>query len=357
MDIPAPISHRNNFNLIRLAAAAQVAILHGAEHVGLRLPFHETTLAILDCFPGVPIFFFISGFLIASSYERETLAGFAWNRGLRIFPALWACFLVSVASVWGSGYFADHPVPLGTAAAWFAAQMSMGQFFNPGFMRDYGVGALNGSLWTIPVELQFYILAPVVVLLFRRVPLLFWTALGVFAAINFAHTQYPIASLRKVFAVTFAPWIYMFMLGAVAHFFWPKIRSIFVGKLLLWGALYAAVVALDVTVGIGASSNNILLPFVLALSGLVLAAANTAPGLSSRILGKNDISYGLYIYHMPVYNFLLYKHLSWGWLGFGVAVLCAALSWWLVERRALRLKDRRKPLTRPTWQEASLREA
>ena len=33
---------------------------------------------------------------------------------------------------------------------------------HPDFLRGYGVGVLNGSLWTIPVELQFYALVPLI---------------------------------------------------------------------------------------------------------------------------------------------------------------------------------------------------
>ena len=68
--IPA-FSHQNNFDIIRLIAALQVAIVHGVEHLGLRLPFHDVSFEILKAFPGVPIFFVISGFLISASYDRS----------------------------------------------------------------------------------------------------------------------------------------------------------------------------------------------------------------------------------------------------------------------------------------------
>jgi peptidoglycan/LPS O-acetylase OafA/YrhL len=51
----------NNFDLIRLAAAAQVAVLHVTAY--LSPDFNESALGrLLEAFPGVPIFFFISGF-------------------------------------------------------------------------------------------------------------------------------------------------------------------------------------------------------------------------------------------------------------------------------------------------------
>lgn len=38
--------------------------------------------------------------------------------------------------------------------------MSFVQFYNPDWLRGFGTGVLNGSLWSIPVELQYYVLLP-----------------------------------------------------------------------------------------------------------------------------------------------------------------------------------------------------
>ena len=43
---------------------------------------------------------------------------------------------------------------------WWARQMSIFQGFKPAFLEPLSTG-LNGSLWTIPIELQFYVVLPV----------------------------------------------------------------------------------------------------------------------------------------------------------------------------------------------------
>ena len=158
----------NNFDLIRLVAALQVVFLHTSKHLDLIHP--ESVLSsIIDRFPGVPIFFFVSGFLISRSFETNPgLGDYSRNRAFRIFPALWVCFMLSVLSAWMTGYFSTVEVPIARFVGWVAAQLSFLQIYNPEFMRGYGTGVLNGSLWTITVELQFYVIVPCLYILLRR---------------------------------------------------------------------------------------------------------------------------------------------------------------------------------------------
>ena len=72
----------NNFDLIRLVAATEVAVKHGLVHLGLGGGWLEH----FSVLPGVPVFFLISGFLIFQSYRNSnSLGDFALNRAVRIF--------------------------------------------------------------------------------------------------------------------------------------------------------------------------------------------------------------------------------------------------------------------------------
>ena len=79
--------HLNNFDLLRLFAASQVAFIHVGDE--LHIEFSGWLLGFrqfLDYFPGVPIFFVISGFLISASLDRNpNLRNYAINRCLRTF--------------------------------------------------------------------------------------------------------------------------------------------------------------------------------------------------------------------------------------------------------------------------------
>ena len=92
------------------------------------------------------------------SYNNSVLKEYAQNRILRIYPALILCTFISVVCVYLTGYLSSQGVKFGELILWVAGQISFVQFYNPDFMRAFGVSVLNGSLWSITVELQFYIL-------------------------------------------------------------------------------------------------------------------------------------------------------------------------------------------------------
>ena len=96
----------NNFDLIRLLAATQVALWHSIEIMQVDISaFGRHLASLLHLFPGVPIFFFISGFLISRSYESNpNVAEYASNRILRLYPALICAVTLSFLLIFISGY-------------------------------------------------------------------------------------------------------------------------------------------------------------------------------------------------------------------------------------------------------------
>ena len=100
---------------------------------------------------------------------------------------------------------------------------------------------------------------------------------------------------QKLISVSFAPWLYMFMLGSLAYKYSSLVglvqRINFLILLVLFVVSYFAIKDYDWGNGINPISY-------LLLAALVLKAAYTKPSLSDALLKKNDISYGIYIFHM-----------------------------------------------------------
>lgn len=332
----------NNFDFVRLLAATQVVVYHGVTH--LDVP-RWLVLAgdWLSYFPGVPIFFVISGFLISMSWERApSLRQYAWNRLLRIYPALWGCLLVSLLIFLSAGN--DLP-PARELGLWLAAQMTFFQFYNPDFLRGFGTGVLNGSLWTIAVELQFYVVLPLLAMFARRSWRAWLAVAGVSLALMLAvrPLMFPAETLvQKLIGVSLAPFLFYFVVGVVLRYVYERRPRLLRGRAGYWALAYALWMAIEIAFEISGSGGNVLNPVSTVLLGLLtVSAAFTKPALSNRILRGNDISYGVYIYHMPVINLLLFYGLRGG---YGIAIatagtfLLAFASWRLVERPALGLK-------------------
>jgi peptidoglycan/LPS O-acetylase OafA/YrhL len=340
----------NNFDLIRLGAALQVAIGHTASYYGLPGKLGIVGSAV-SVFPGVPIFFVISGLLISRSYESSgVLRDYFANRALRIFPALWVCLVVTVLL---TVVFALPSIGDAGRLRWFgwwAAQMSAAQFWGPDFLHELPTGGLNVSLWTITIELQFYACVPLLYALLglRRssgnlaVVMLAVPSLVLYLVLTTRQEWLGGQARFAIAALTLPAYLWIFALGILIQRNLARFRPLLSGKLHWWSVGYAVVTVLAHRMGWRVAGNTINPLSLVVLAGLVSSAAFTCSNLGERLLKRNDLSYGLYIYHAPVLNVLLAAAAVpalWSIPAcVGTTLALAALSWWLVEKPFLRRK-------------------
>ena len=79
----------------------------------------------------------------------------------------------------------------------------------------------------------------------------------------------------------------------------------------------------------------------MSLVTVVMKLAISNPQLSDNLIKRNDISYGVYIYHMPVVNFIMViGHEGGNGLALALisTIIIAVLSWFIVERPILKVK-------------------
>jgi len=338
-----PIEWRvNNFDLLRLLAALQVALVHAITFLKPTGYFVHLLASGLERFPGLPIFFVVSGLLISTSYERsDSLREYLRNRCLRIFPGLWVCLAVSVAAILALGVGSLGPVTATHWLLWWAAQMSFFQSYQADFFKTLSTGALNGSQWTIPIELEFYVLLPalyrILQLRSRRghVPLLA-------IALGSLSVQLLLPQAYCFLRLTVAPYLWMFLVGVAIQRNWRAVRAWLVGRAHWWGLGYVLLCAAARWLRVEVGGNDISPVYLLPLAGLIVSLAMSAPELSDRLLRHQDVSYGLYIYHMLVIDLMLGLAVASGWVALGAAVVAslgvAAVSWTLIEKPFLRRK-------------------
>jgi len=349
----------NNFHLLRLLAAIEVFTAHGLAH--LEVPVPEWVVEILWWFPGVPIFFIASGFLITQSYcKNGSLTVFFRNRILRIFPALWVCLLVSLAVVALFGAAGDFWTE-GAFWRWLAAQLmafsSLAQVVASGMFNTFGTHELNGALWTLSVELQFYLILPLLLFVVFKAKLKFLcvfsislASIGIYLITIDYWTKGPVSNIILFSYTSVFPHLFVFLIGVCAYIYFDFIKRWLINRILWWLSTYIVWRVLLWQAGYAgywAVEKNVFLMLItkLLLAGAVLSFAFSLSGLSQRILGDNDISYGVYIYHMVVINIwveLGFTGSFWPlWAGLLVTCFVASLSWRFIEKPALSMKKPR----------------
>jgi len=122
-------------------------------------------------FVGVHLFFFLSGFVISYPFLRAVERGttmpswqhFYYRRFIKIAPS----YLLSILVAFAIGYAAM--VRYGSTPVWQELLTHL-LFIHTWWQATYG--SINGVLWTLAVEVEFYVLFPLVWFCFRRAPLI-----------------------------------------------------------------------------------------------------------------------------------------------------------------------------------------
>jgi peptidoglycan/LPS O-acetylase OafA/YrhL len=269
----------------------------------------------------LPMFFALSGFLVAGSFTRNSLAKFVALRALRIVPAL-AVEVAMSAVVIGVAF---TTLPL---SDYFTSPMFRAYFLNivgdvhmelPGVFDGMYI---NSQLWTLPYELQCYLALVVISALglAGRRALLLAVTLSVCLLMTYLAVKGDLMNngpSAPRLALTLS-----FLCGVCLYMFREKAA-------LRYDLLFACVVA----------SYGVLYFRNLAfLSPLPLAYVTVFVGLlNPPRLRTGDISYGVYLFHCPIliclYN-VAGRRVSW-WellaLGLPLTLGFASLSWTFIE--------------------------
>jgi peptidoglycan/LPS O-acetylase OafA/YrhL len=335
------------FTPMRTIAALVVVYTHAFALTGGREPTYEL-LHNMAGTTGVTFLVGVSGYLIAASWERRPEARAYWaKRMLRLGPGL----LVSVAlctfvlgplvtDLTVGAYFGDGD----TYASWLKASFLWTFNFElPGVFSNLEyAGEVNGSLWTLPLEVTCYLavfLAATLGLLRRRWPVLLVVAAAtVLLLVGGVPNDDPLIAkpegverlLNVVKIGTIFGW------GTVIYLFRDRIP-------MRWDLAAACVVVylLPLPTVLHDTLATALIPYV-----AVVVGGKPAPRLIARLTPNGaDPSYGIYIYAFPLQQSML---LLWPdidpWVMTVIAVpvvyVIGRVSWHYVERPALALRDR-----------------
>ena len=330
-------SRKNNFNIIRFVAAMMVILGHMCHLMGVNVNlFLGQAVSTI----GVKIFFLISGYLIAKSYLNDSnILRYGIKRFFRIIPGLIGVVLFSVFIV--GPLFTRLPLKeyfFHVTTRNYLKNIALYiQYFLPGvFENNIYPNAVNGSLWTLPVEVSMYILLPIVFCVFSKfdrakisfVIALILEGISITLGVVKPDAYYVIYATDIVSALSIAPY---FFLGA--SFISEDVRK----KLNL--QLAVGVLCIVEMLGINATMTEILV--FITLPYFIFSFAFAELPKFEKCFSKNDFSYGLYLYGFVVQQ-MLTPTLTKINLGLNIQfIICAMvtlvfaiLSWFIIEKPA-----------------------
>lgn len=333
--MPGNKDHRcNNFDLIRTLFALMVVFSHlyaltGISEIAWFIPAFHGDFAIKG-------FFTISGYLVMGSFiYTKNNADFFKKRFIRIYPAYFAiimfCLLVGLV-------FTTKRLEFLTSIETLKYILANLSFLNtlhpglPGVFESNPLHALNGALWTVKEEICLYCGIPLMYLLFKK-----WNTVLVMLGLVFLSLAW-LYFFNSIYTGNHAVEIARQAPGQLSYFAIGAFLFINdrVFKYLFW---YVLGFALVYFLCLNTPLKYMLQPFF--YSGLTIYLCTQAfKNLHFARFG--DLTFGIYLYHFPIIQILIWTHVFSQNLYLGIAltlmftISLALMSWHGVEKRFLR---------------------
>lgn len=343
------LGYDNCMGLVRYVLALAVIVAHFNFVFGSEIPFFIR-------YEAVGGFFALSGFLLYGSFMRDgSVKKYAIKRAKRLFPpyifiVLGCAFLLVFASSLPAGrYFGS--------TAWMKYVVSNLSFLNflqpwlPGVFTSAPIPAVNGSLWTMKVEIMLYVTMPMVL----------WLANWFYVHIR-RHKSTALFILIYLFSATYSL-IFTLLFQKTGNQMYEILGRQFLGQLMYFYSgvfiyfKYEAFLRLLKPILLFSIALYLALGFVpyLAIVLMPLTISCLVIGISSfrvcSVFNKNNISYSIYLFHFPVIQ-LFYQYRDAIGVPVGVSfllvvaavVVLSFFSWFCIEKPVTRGRAKPKPI-------------
>lgn len=345
----------------RLGYVPELDGLRGAAIIGV-MAFHANLLN--GGFIGVDLFFVLSGFLITTLLAHEfdkfgsiNLTNFYARRALRLSPALIAMLAVVCLA---SFAFLDKERAHGNFIEAVIAFFYVGNILQAFSMYDF---YFISHTWSLAIEEQFYIVWPIMLFILLRVSknmrhiafvALFLATLSLFSRIYLSTNGALPVRLYYGFDTRSGALMVGSALGIAqyAGFFTKNEKKLFYKTIPLMA--YVAILSIiyfSITGDI-VDSKMYYFGFLIveiAAAFLIVNVLMNARSVISRLLAAKwlvwvgSISYGLYLWHAPIYrsmSILGFSDIALFTIGSPLTFLAASFSYYCMERPILNFKKR-----------------
>lgn len=327
-------SHTNNFALLHTIGAVFVIVGHMYVLMGCAPPnFMGVELHTL----GVELLFVVSGYLVTNSllHRKQTAVGFYRKRLFRLYPSLIFCLLITIGLCWFITAEKSIEYWRGAWSYLWHNVLLYPVFYLPGvFTEAFVPNSVNGSLWTLPIEVACYLLLPVVL----------------------RNRKYSLHIVGLLYAVLSGVAIYLEKTGNVWHaVYWGTdwLTAIRLMAFFMSGVMAAKLKAttkkeyfksnwaLIILLLMGTWSAKIPALRYILLPYIVIAIALSSP-VKSDFFNKNEYTYGLYLFAFPIQQTVIFMMQKYGcgndiWfaliLSFIFTLLCAIICNGIIENK------------------------
>lgn len=324
----------NNLTFIRTLAA--VAVIYGHSFAVTKDSGSDIVTKVTNgyAFSGgvaVDLFFLISGFLVTFSILKSGVLKYFISRFLRIFPALWIMLFITVfimgSFVTNMSFF--EYIKSSETWKYFSNIFFLydGAFFLPGVFSENHDQAVNGSIWSIFIEVRLYIILSVVYMigiLNRKTVfnILFFIAI----IAGWLEFEFPYFSSNHTN-------LHVSFLFFVGVFLYLNREDIPISPVVFLLALFIA--------GITLGTDKFGIGYTLLLSTFFVTVSFFSQ--FSFFDKYGDPSYGIYLYGWPVENFMVYMYPELNVyenaaISIIVATIIGYISWHVIEKRFLNQK-------------------
>ncbi len=296
------IEFRQDIQFLRGLAVLIVVLFH------LQVPFFQ------NGFLGVDIFFVISGFLMAKLYDKGSILDFYKRRLDRIYPAYAMTLFVTLLI----GAFVTIPVDFNQlieqsiAGSLFVSNV---YYWNQTSYFDHQVFMPLLNLWSLAIEVQFYLLIPFLYPFLRRSKWLFFLVFIV--SLFSCFVVQTVSPKTSFFQMPFRIW--EFLIGAYVAW-WSNTKITLSLKYRNYSFLFLAILAFSLFVlKLKPDAENTVfyghpaLPalIITLLTGIVIkygVDTNILKSFAGRFFVKlGDYSYSIYLVHFPIITMLNYS--------------------------------------------------
>jgi len=331
------VNQQNSFDFIRYFLSFTVLFVHFGILSGTK---HFVFITSSEAVQG---FFILSGFLVFYSYiNHPDPKKYFIKRSLRILPAY---FLIVLLCAIGGVFLTDLPVFLYfTSPMFFKYLVANICFLNflqpelPGVFAHNIIQAVNGSLWTMKVEILLYFTVPVIYWLFKKynkiLVLFLLFAFSTCASLCFSHLYDQTG--KQIYNIlnrqVGSQLIYFYSGTAILlyfNYFQRYIKYLFVLAFVLYVSKFFF------------SLISYVEPMCMAII-IIGFAYHSKPFY--RLTKYDNIAYGIYLFHFPIIQMILrtgWQNISY-YMTLLIVVLCtvalALASWYILEKPILKHK-------------------